>query len=437
MKDNIAIKVESLSKSYRIGLKDELHDTILDSFASWVKTPLSNFKGLKKLSKISHSSNDEDIIKVLNNISFEVKHGEVLGVIGENGAGKSTLLKILCRVTPPTSGRITINGRVASLLEVGTGFHQELTGRENIYLNGTILGMKKAEIDRKFDEIIDFSGVEKFLDTPVKRYSSGMKVRLAFSVAAHLEPEILLIDEVLAVGDLSFQNKCMNKMDDIASEGRTIIFVSHQMEAVSNLCSNAILLRDGSIAEAGNTEAVVSAYIKEQTDTASIPLNSRVDRHGDGRIRFTKTWVENEEGAKVSSLRTGDFMKLVATYEVQNGSNINELIVSFVISSIKNIQISDLKNVVAGVPFSGQIPKSGKVECVIPKLPLNKGNYFYNVYMRSRLGVEDHVMHAGKFSIETGDYFGTGKLPEKGLVMIEHGWTLKEDQPRNQYNNYK
>ncbi len=254
---DIAIKVENISKRYRIGLKEELHDTFFGALASWVKYPLSNFRRVQKLSKFSGDGESEDIIWALRDVSFEVKHGEVLGIIGKNGAGKSTLLKILCRITEPTSGNASIHGRVASLLEVGTGFHQELTGRENVFLNGAILGMTKIEIERKFDEIVDFSGVEKFIDTPVKRYSSGMRVRLAFAVAAHLEPEILLIDEVLAVGDVEFQKKCLGKMKDVAGEGRTVLFVSHNMAAINNLCKRGIVLSDGKIIYSGKTQDAI------------------------------------------------------------------------------------------------------------------------------------------------------------------------------------
>ena len=258
---DIAIKVKNLSKRYRIGLKEELHDTFFGALASWVKYPLSNFRRVQKLSKFSGDGESEDTIWALKDVSFEVKHGEVLGFIGKNGAGKSTLLKILCRITEPTSGNASIHGRVASLLEVGTGFHPELTGRENVFLNGTILGMKKAEIDRKFDEIVDFSGVEKFIDTPVKRYSSGMRVRLAFAVAAHLDPEILLIDEVLAVGDVEFQKKCLGKMKDIAGEGRTVLFVSHDMGAIRKLVSRCSLLNDGKIIFIGEPTECISRYL--------------------------------------------------------------------------------------------------------------------------------------------------------------------------------
>jgi len=260
--NDVAIRVENLSKRYRIGLQEELPDTLLGAMSSWLKAPLANFRDLRKLSHFHDNGRDSpDIIWALKDVSFEVKQGEVVGIIGRNGAGKTTLLKILSRITEPTSGRAIVNGRVSSLLEVGTGFHPELTGRENVYLNGTVLGMTKAEVDRKFDEIVDFSGVEKFIDTPVKRYSSGMQVRLAFSVAAHLEPEILLVDEVLAVGDAEFQKKCLGKMGEVAAGGRTVLFVSHNMGMIQSLCDWGILLDRGVEQTTGDISKVIDQYM--------------------------------------------------------------------------------------------------------------------------------------------------------------------------------
>lgn len=254
------VSVSSLSKRYRLGLKEKQTETLVGQIANVIKFPWHNLKRLRELNRFGEE--DESVFWALKDVSFEVKEGEVLGIIGKNGAGKSTLLKILSQITEPTSGKIEIHGRVASLLEVGTGFHPELSGRENIYMNGTILGMTRREIDSKLDEIIDFSGVEKFIDTPVKFYSSGMKVRLGFSVAAHLDPEILIIDEVLAVGDFEFQKKCLGKMEDVSkNQGRTILFVSHQMEAVRNLCSKCMLLKDGQVLVTGETNRTISKYL--------------------------------------------------------------------------------------------------------------------------------------------------------------------------------
>ncbi len=296
----IAIKVENLSKRYRIGLKEEMHDTLGGAMASWVKSPMANFRRLRKLSQFAENGDAEDVIWALKDVSFDVKQGEVIGVIGRNGAGKSTLLKIISQITEPTSGRVVVRGRISSLLEVGTGFHPDLTGRENIYLNGAILGMKRAEIERKFDEIVSFSGVEKFLDTPVKRYSSGMRVRLAFSVAAHLEPEILLVDEVLAVGDAAFQQKCLGKMKDITYHGRTVLFVSHNMGAISALTNRCFCMEGGRVFQEGMTEDVVGSYLSRLSETksndgwADLTNAERTNVTGEG-VQFK--WVQSLDSA--------------------------------------------------------------------------------------------------------------------------------------------
>jgi lipopolysaccharide transport system ATP-binding protein len=258
---DIAIDVQGLSKRYRIGSAEKMHDTLGGALADIVTRPVKNLRHLRSLSSFGKDGGSESVIWALKDVSFQVKHGEVIGVIGPNGAGKSTLLKVLSRITDPTEGRVVTRGRMSSLLEVGTGFHPELTGRENVYLNATILGMRRKEVERKFDAIVDFSGVEKFIDTPVKRYSSGMKVRLAFAVAAHLEPEILLVDEVLAVGDAEFQRRCLGKMDDVAKEGRTVLFVSHNMGAVQSLTSRCICLEGGRIAVSGPTTEAIEQYL--------------------------------------------------------------------------------------------------------------------------------------------------------------------------------
>jgi lipopolysaccharide transport system ATP-binding protein len=283
---NIAIRVENLGKQYFIGQgKTARYETLSDRIVDIATSP---FRSIRSVLQGQSSAVATDNIWALKNASFEVKHGEVIGIIGRNGAGKSTLLKVLSQITEPTEGVIDIYGRVGALLEVGTGFHPELTGRENVYLNGAILGMKRAEIKRKFDEIVDFSGIEKFIDTPVKYYSSGMQVRLAFAVAAHLEPEILIVDEVLAVGDAEFQKKCLGKMGDVTKEGRTVLFVSHNMVAVQSLCQRSLLLNNGQIIEDGPTDQVVSQYLgsamsvkTEQTwdDPAVAPGNEAVRLH--------------------------------------------------------------------------------------------------------------------------------------------------------------
>jgi lipopolysaccharide transport system ATP-binding protein len=277
---NPAIRVEHLSKAYRIGLKEQRHETLAGAIASLARAPFDNYRAVRSLSRLDdarvgdgsrplgQSSASSDVVWALQDVSFELQHGEVLGIIGRNGAGKSTLLKILSRITEPTAGRAIIYGRVGSLLEVGTGFHPDLTGRENVYLNGTILGMTKREVDGKFDDIVRFAEVPSFIDTPVKRYSSGMRVRLAFAVAAYLEPEILIVDEVLAVGDLNFQRKCVGKMGEIAQQGRTVLFVSHNMAAIVELCQRGLVLENGKIGFEGTAGESVNYYVQRDLQDA-------------------------------------------------------------------------------------------------------------------------------------------------------------------------
>jgi lipopolysaccharide transport system ATP-binding protein len=265
-----ALTVDGLSKRYRIGSKETRQDTLGGRMLDLARRPLTNLRDLRKLTTFSEQETEEDVIWALKDVSFEIKSGETVGIIGANGAGKSTLLKILSRITRPTRGTAIVNGRVSSLLEVGTGFHPDLTGRENVYLNGAILGMSRKEIDRKFDDIVDFSDVSKFIDTPVKRYSSGMGLRLAFSVAAHLEPEILMVDEVLAVGDLRFQKKCLGKMGEVAKAGRTVLYVAHNMPAISRLCQRAILMGNGQVVHDGPVHEVISTYLNSGLGTSAV-----------------------------------------------------------------------------------------------------------------------------------------------------------------------
>ena len=417
MTSDIAIKVEGLGKKYRIGLAQKRAESFAQAVAQTAAAP---FRYLRM--RLSQAT-EEEIVWALRDVSFNVKKGEVVGIIGRNGAGKSTLLKILSRITDPSDGFAEVHGRISSLLEVGTGFHQELTGRENVYLSAAIHGMHKEEVDRKFDEIVDFSGIEQFIDTPVKRYSSGMRVRLGFAVAAHLEPEILLIDEVLAVGDIGFQKKCLRKMDSVSGQGRTVLFVSHQMEAVANLCARCILLDKGTIVYRGETSDVIERYTALAESYSDIPLRERTDRQGEGRVRFVDTWVENAAGQQTSTARTGESMKIVAVFEVTPGQRVPNLTIGFAVNTIRNVSLTDLVTTSKGACLEGPVPNRGRVACEIARLPLNKGAYSYNIIARSDGEIQDWVQQAGQFDVEAGDYFGTGKIPDSHrLVLIDHDW---------------
>ena len=320
------IQVENLSKQYRIGAREEAYSTFRESLTGAIKAP---FQRLRR-----NGSTPDDTVWALKDVSFEVQPGEVVGIIGRNGAGKSTLLKVLSRITEPTTGSIKLYGRVASLLEVGTGFHPELTGRENIYLNGAILGMARTDIARQFDAIVDFAEVEKFIDTPVKRYSSGMYLRLAFAVAAHLEPEILVVDEVLAVGDAVFQKKCLGKMGDVAKEGRTVLFVSHNMTAVQTLCSKAIQLKHGEVQHSGTTNQVINNYLTREVRNLHKKEWSKQDAPGNEAVRIKSIklvprYIENEDIIDVRTPMDVYF----EFWNLKDGQNIN---LSFHLYNFKN-----------------------------------------------------------------------------------------------------
>jgi lipopolysaccharide transport system ATP-binding protein len=326
---DVAIKVDNLGKRYRIGLKDEAPDSIGEALITLIKSPIQNYRKYRSLyhfedADAREEKHLEDVFWALRGLNFEVKRGEVVGIIGSNGAGKSTLLKILSKITTPTEGRAEIRGRISSLLEVGTGFHKELTGRENIYMNATILGMRKKEVDRKFDQIVDFSEVEKFLDTPVKRYSVGMKVRLAFAVAAHLEPEILIIDEVLAVGDAAFQRKCLDKMQDVGQHGRTVLFVSHNMPAVTRLCQRAILLHEGKVIKDGPAGTTVNLYLtgSQHGGSAVRTWSNLSSAPGDSIVRLYAVRAVNEDGDSPDGFDIRRPIGLQMEFEVLKNGNI-------------------------------------------------------------------------------------------------------------------
>jgi lipopolysaccharide transport system ATP-binding protein len=363
-------------------------------------------------------SSGRETIWALKEVSFEIPRGEVVGIIGRNGAGKSTLLKILSRITEPTEGYAEIRGRIGSLLEVGTGFHLELTGRENIFLNGTILGMKRADIARKFDEIVGFAEVEKFIDTPVKHYSSGMYLRLAFAVAAHLEPEILLVDEVLAVGDAEFQRKCLGKMGDVARGGRTVLFVSHQMAAVQNLCGRALWIDGGVIVEHGETERVIGAYLSSANTLSGSSLGDRKDRKGTGDIRFNAVILEDEEGRPVSCLRSGKDATIVLGYRNRSGRDLSNVRIDVGIDNRMGQRIAWLSNDLTDEIFHRIPLERDGMEIRIPNLPLAEGKYGLTIYCTIGGVVADWIQNAAYIDVESGNYYGTGKAPPQGQGSV-------------------
>ncbi len=419
---DLAIKVENLSKRYRIGLKEEQNDTLFGTLTSFFRQPVQNIRRLRRLTTFSGNGEQDnpDVIWALRDVSFEVQPGEVVGIIGHNGAGKSTLLKILSRITQPTSGRIELQGRVSSLLEVGTGFHPELTGRDNIYLNGTILGMTRAEIGRKFDEIVAFSGVEKFIDTPVKRYSSGMQVRLAFSVAAHLEPEILMVDEVLAVGDAAFQKKSIGKMQDVSESGRTVFFVSHNLAAVSALCSRAFLLEKGRLEMRGKVDKVITKYLKNNTGNKQI-IN-HTNRSGNGDLQFADIQLQTEDGAPIETISSGENLVISLKYKLfsENVGNVN-FGVNFY--GFLGQHMFQCKASLVGSEYE-TLPPYGEITCVIPNLPLPPGEYSLTIWSKSSRDFLDKVENAAMLTVQDGDFFGSGKLPYSGFrgVLVPHVW---------------
>ncbi len=375
-----AIRVSSISKIYRLGKKEERPATLLQAAARFAASPVRNFRRLRSLTKFDDAETAPDILWALRDVSFEIPRGEVVGIIGRNGAGKSTLLKILSRIMPPSRGHAEICGRLASLLEVGTGFHPELTGRENIYLNGAILGMRAAEITRKFDEIVAFSEIEKFIDTPVKRYSSGMYVRLAFAVAAHLEPEILIVDEVLAVGDAAFQQKCLGKMKAASrSDGRTVLFVSHNMAAMKSLCSSVIWLKDGAIAQSGNCNEVVDSYLRESRTSASPVIDlSGFDRQNGGSPQFMLTEIRFLSGLPIFHTEA-----LSVQVGFAAGADIEEVSVGLGFSSLDGVRLLTYESDDPGQRFAVKKGERYTMKFTVDAFPLPPGLYSINLGARS------------------------------------------------------
>jgi len=422
---DMAIRVESLSKKYRIGGKQEkyktLRDTLTDALVYSFHQAGKLFRGQAK-----GAAELEQTIWALKDVSFEVKNGEVLGIIGRNGAGKSTLLKILSRITEPTEGYAEIHGRVGTLLEVGTGFHPELTGRENVYLNGTILGMKRGEIERKFDEIIAFAEVEKFIDTPVKHYSSGMYLRLAFAVAAHLEPEILIVDEVLAVGDASFQEKCLGKMQNVAGQGRTVLFVSHNMGAISSLCHRVILLSAGEIIGIGPSEEIVRAYLKSVRDSKGTRLAERKDHEGSGEIRIEEIWMEDCTGKRVDSVCSRDDLILVFQYRCREEWVSPPTVFKFMLRGANGADLA-LCSTRFATNICAVLRGEGLIRCRIPQLPLAEGEYWISYKIGGPGENFDSVQDSFVIQVLWGDYFGSGISYTSPCFYLNHEWQLVEN----------
>jgi lipopolysaccharide transport system ATP-binding protein len=416
---DVVIRVENLSKKYIIGhQKQERHSSFRDVITNGAK---SLWQGLTCDRQAKPNDLSEEFW-ALKDVSFEIKRGDRVGIIGRNGAGKSTLLKILSRITEPTSGKISIKGRIASLLEVGTGFHPELTGRENIYLNGAILGMDRSEIKKNFDEIVAFAEVEKFLDTPVKRYSSGMYVRLAFAVAAHLEPEILIVDEVLAVGDAQFQKKCLGKMEDVGKEGRTVLFVSHQMASIQKLCQRSIWLDHGEVVDNDATQIVVNKYLNNSLGLSKISLEDRKDRKGDGKIRFTSVLFQNQAGENTNCFYSGQNVRILLFFTNNTQEKLSNLNIALAIDNQSGERITHISTDVICSDLSNFCSDIDCIAVEINKLPLTSGRYGFTIFSTVKGVIADWVLNAGCFEVEQGDFYGTGKLPPlmQGNFLIDY-----------------
>ena len=420
-----AIEFENISKQYRLGLVSTgtlSHD--LNRF--WQTKVLRRDDPYLKVGETndrSHKGNS-DYVWALKDINFKVEQGDVVGIIGRNGAGKSTLLKLLSRVTAPTTGTIRAKGRIASLLEVGTGFHPEMTGRENIYMNGAIMGMSRSEITRKLDEIVDFSGCERYLDTPVKRYSSGMTVRLGFAIAAHLEPEILVVDEVLAVGDAEFQKKAIGKMQNVSrGEGRTVLFVSHNMGAVKNLCKRGIVLDRGQVAFDGGVENAIEHYLKaRKLDNPKKISEFKFFGNGLLKIDSFSFDVDSNETDNLPNNRPIALNILICNPKHLSGA----LEVAGKIASYDDTYIHYFSSKLKGIVFRTPTKELFNVQVIFDKLPFNAGNYTIGLELKFNGETSFWVENAGSFTIYDSDFYSSGSVWNKGLVLLEQEWALKE-----------
>ena len=428
MDKNIAIEFQGVGKQYRLGRVGTgtlQHD--LNRF--WQTTILGKEDPYLKIGEVNDRSEKahSDYVWALKDINFKVEQGDVVGIIGKNGAGKSTLLKLLSHITSPTTGDIYYRGRIASLLEVGTGFHGELTGKENIYMNGAVLGMTKHEIRRKLDDIIEFAGVEKYIDTPVKRYSSGMTVRLGFAVAAFLEPEILVVDEVLTVGDAEFQKRAIGKMDDVAKNGgRTVLFVSHNMASVRSLCKSGILLKDGNLNFTGKVDEVVDRYMRECIPPAMECAVSEMPREGkiSGLIRFTNIQFLDEHDNEITP-HCGKFIRIRVFFEV-NTDNARECLISIGINDNFDTRILSFNSLMKNKCFTFEKGKHF-VNCDIPKFPLSGGTYKIGLWADVNRACADHIYYTIPLNVINDDFFNTGREIAAHLsgrvALCDHNWS--------------
>lgn len=415
---NTAIEFNNVSKQYKLGyvtartLGDDLNRW-------WTVNVLHKEDPLLKVGSVNDRSQkaDSDYVWALRNIDFKVEQGDVIGIIGKNGAGKSTLLKLLSRVTTPTIGTIRAKGRIASLLEVGTGFHPELTGRENIYMNGAILGMNKKEITRKIDEIVDFSGCERYIDTPTKRYSSGMTVRLGFAIAAHLEPEILVVDEVLAVGDAEFQKKAIGKMKEVSSsDGRTVLFVSHNMTSVRNLCKSGIVLENGSVSFRGTADEAVAKYLSINQMSTGVSIADRKDRFGNGKIRVTNIVLRNKEGIEVEDTFVGEYLRVDLYIERGDNVNLNDMIICCELTNNFGDVITEWVSDEMSCDFNNTF--ISKICLEIPRVSLRPNIYYLNYQISLKSTSEkdwcDRVNAATTISIINNHFYDNNIVLKEG-----------------------
>ena len=426
-----AIRIDSLSKRYFVDHDDRQgrisYRTLRDTLTDLAAAPLRRARG-------KGGACEREEFWALKDISFEVKPGEVLGIIGRNGAGKSTLLKVLSRITKPTSGRVVVNGRVGSLLEVGTGFHPELTGRENIYLNGSILGMRQAEIARRFDEIVAFAEVEQFLDTPVKRYSSGMYVRLAFAVAAHLKPDVLIVDEVLAVGDAGFQRRCYRTLQTLRESGSTVLLVSHNLAAVTTICTRAITLERGALVGSGTAQQQVAAYLARMAQQADKQIEERTDREGDQLARITSFIIRDRWNQPVEHVMSGGEVRIELRCRAR--VNVTTDYVALSLWTIDGTKLFHIDNIMRSVDVAS-VGTQRVYTFTLPRLTVPPGMYYWNALVSGDNLIRDHVYVGSKMEVLPGDFYGSGKaIPANGgLMLIDFELCSSQDCRSHAYAN--